>query len=101
MLCKPGLKRRFMWQFDCNGYNAKQLFSIFKLQLNKKGWGFHDDETILSIFENNMDAFPAFGGDTERAAFFSELEHSRDFIENETGMQINVLKPETYRKRYN
>lgn len=95
---QPGLKRRFMWQFDCVGYNAKQLFSIFKLQLNKKGWGFKDDATILSIFEKNMDAFPAFGGDTERAAFFSELEHSRDFIANEADIQINVLKPEHIEK---
>ena len=90
---QPGLKRRFMWQFDCNGYDAQQLFEIFKMQLRKKGWGINKDEEILKIFQNNMDAFPAFGGDTERAGFFAELEHSRDFINDEKGLKINVLEP--------
>lgn len=95
---QPGLKRRFMWQFDCNGYTSEQLYQIFRLQLNKKGWDVSNPEEIKKIFKENMDAFPAFGGDTERAAFFSELEHSRNFIANETGMQINILDPCHVRK---
>lgn len=89
---QPGLKRRFMWQFDCDGYNPEQLFRIFKMQLNKKGWDLSDDESVINLFVQNMDAFPAFGGDTERAAFFSELEHSREFINNEDGLKINILE---------
>lgn len=90
---QPGLKRRFMWQFDCQGYTPEQLFRIFKMQLNKKGWGLTDEAETLQIFLNNHDAFPSFGGDTERAGFFSELEHSRDYIRNENGMAINMLTP--------
>lgn len=89
---QPGLKRRFMWQFDCAGYTPSQLFEIFKLQLKKKGWSINDEENVLQLFLCNADAFPAFGGDTERAAFFSELEHSREFIANESGLHINVLE---------
>lgn len=90
---QPGLKRRFMWQFDCSGYNSDQLFEIFKMQLNKKGWGLTDEKATLKIFENNIDAFPAFGGDCERAGFFAELEHSRDYLSNESKMEINKLEP--------
>lgn len=90
---QPGLKRRFMWQFDCDGYTPEQLFEIFKMQLKKKGWGVSDEASALRLFLDNYDAFPAFGGDTERAGFFAELEHSRDFLSNEQGMQINMLEP--------
>lgn len=91
---QPGLRRRFMWQFDCNGYTPDQMFDIFKTQLRKKGWGLVDEDATKLLFKQNPDAFPAYGGDTERLAFFSELEHSRDFIGNETGMAINLLSPD-------
>jgi hypothetical protein len=91
---QPGLRRRFMWQFDCSGYTSEQLFEIFKQQLSKKGWGLTDDQSTKILFQQNPDAFPAFGGDTERLTFFSEMEHSRDFINNEKGMSINQLTPD-------
>jgi len=95
---QPGLRRRFMWQFDCNGYTEDQMFEIFKLQLNKKGWGLTDEEGTKLLFRQNKDAFPAYGGDTERLTFFAELEHSRDFIGNEKGMSINLLAPDHVRR---
>ena len=91
---QPGLKRRFMWQFNCNGYTGQQLFEIFKLQLAKKGWGINKEDEVRVMFMRNADAFQGFGGDTERAAFFAELEHSRDFIANEQELSINMLEPE-------
>jgi len=90
---QPGLFRRFMWQFDCGGYTTDQLFQIFKMQLNKKGWGLSDEKATLQIFLENPDAFPSYGGDTERCTFMSKLEHSRDYISNEKGMGINILEP--------
>ena len=95
---QPGLKRRFMWQFNCNGYNGQQLFEIFKVQLAKKGWGVNKEEEVRQLFIQNADAFQGFGGDTERAAFFAELEHSRDFISNENGLSINMLEPHHIRR---
>lgn len=91
---QPGLKRRFMWQFDCNGYTQPQLFEIFKMQLEKKGWGLTDEISTKNLFLKYGNAFPAFGGDTERLTWFAELEHSRDYINNETGMTINLLTPD-------
>lgn len=70
------------------------MFDIFKMQLQKKGWGLTDDAATKILFSQNKDAFPEFGGNTERLAFFSELEHSREFISNEKGMSINQLTPD-------
>ncbi|CAH6418438.1 ATPase [uncultured virus] len=95
---QPGLRRRFMWQFDCNGYTEDQMFEIFKMQLNKKGWGLTDEAATRTLFHQNKGVFPAFGGDTERLTFFAELEHSRDFIGNEKGMVINLLSPDHIRR---
>lgn len=88
---QPGLKRRFMWQFDCSGYTDEQLFGVFKAQLNKKGWKLSDEHGTKLLFKQNKDAFPSFGGDTERLTYFSELEHSRDFMDDESGLPIDEL----------
>jgi hypothetical protein len=61
--------------------------------LKKKGWSISDESTTLKLFHDNYDAFPALGGDTERAAFYSELSHSKAYIANEKGMEINKLQP--------
>ena len=90
---QPGLKRRFMWQFECKGYNAKELFQIFKMQMNKKGWSLSDEKAIEEIFVKNEDAFPAFGGDVERTGFFSGLEHSSDYIQRSKEMKSTVIEP--------
>ena len=95
---QPGLRRRFMWQFDCNGYDINQMFDIFKLQLNKKGWTLSDEPASRAIFHEFSDAFPAFGGDTERLTFFSELEHSREYINADANIEVNKLTPEHIRR---
>ena len=79
---QPGLKRRFMWHFECPGYTIEQLYQIFKLQLLKKNWKIEDDEKTLELFQNYHYAFPAYGGDTSKLAYFSMLEHSKNFIKN-------------------
>lgn len=88
---QPGLKRRFMYHFDCKGYTPDELYLIFKSQLDKNGWGLIDEPNTLKLFQANPDAFPAFGGDTERAGHFSELAHSREYIKNGKDMELNKL----------
>jgi hypothetical protein len=88
---QPGLKSRFMWQFECTPYNAKELYQIFKLQLKKKGWGLTNEKETEKLFEKYHDVFLGYGRDTERTAVFAEIEHSRDFIADEQGMSLNLL----------
>jgi hypothetical protein len=77
---QPGLVRRFMWQFNCDGYNEEELFDIFKLQVKKDGWEFEDEDGIRQLVSKHYSSFEAYGADIERTFFLSKLEHSRDFM---------------------
>lgn len=77
---QPGLPRRCMWHFECNGYNGTELFEIFESQLGNEGWKFYnsDRNRIRRLIEENYHIFPAYGGDTERLCFFSKLESTNE-----------------------
>lgn len=79
---QPGLSRRCMWHFECDPYSYDELFEIFKRQVDKDGYNImkHDYKKILELFKNNIDAFPNFGGDTERLSFYCQLEYSKDSL---------------------
>jgi len=88
---QPGLKRRFMWQFECDGYDHEELYDIFKLKLDKKKWIIDDEENTKKLFKQHEDAFKNQGGDIERLIFFSCLEHADDYLENQE-IGLNTLK---------
>lgn len=90
---QPGLQRRCMWKFNCSGYNPEELFQIYKYQANKVGWSINDESTCIKYFKENYDAFPAYGGDTERAFFFAKLAYSRDMIAGSPECSKNTLTP--------
>jgi len=90
---QPGLKRRFMYHFQCDGYTPEQLFKIFKSQLAKKGWGVTDDDESIKVFIREKDAFPFSGGDTERLTHYAKVEHSKDYMKQGEGMKLNKLSP--------
>jgi DNA polymerase III delta prime subunit len=90
---QPGLKRRFMWTFHCNGYNGKELFQIFELQLSKQGYSINesDKSNIEKLFEEKIDCFPNFGGDTERLTNYSKTNHCFKLFQNQDKIKCNVL----------
>ena len=46
---------------------------------------------IVELFKRNFDAFPNFGGDTERLKFFCQIEEGKDhFLDNDK--QVGLLK---------
>lgn len=90
---QPGLKRRFMYHFHCDGYTPEQLFKIFKTQLAKKGWGVTDDVEAIKVFIREKDAFPFSGGDTERLTHYAKVEHSKEYMKKGEGMKLNKLSP--------
>ncbi|GAG02572.1 unnamed protein product, partial [marine sediment metagenome] len=75
---QPGLPRRCMWHFQCDGYNGNQLGDIFLLQLKKKDWRVNDVVGIKKMIIDNSSLFPSHGGDTERLIFYSQLAASRN-----------------------
>jgi len=63
---QPGLKRRFQWAFEINGYSPEGLSKIFISQLHKEGWKIDPKINLPDFFKSKMSEFEAFGGDTER-----------------------------------
>lgn len=90
---QPGLTRRFMWQFECEGYTAHELFAIFITQAGKQGWKINKAEEVSALFLEQQDAFVSYAGDTERVAYFAGLEHDRDYVRDPTAFHISTLDP--------
>ena len=95
---QPGLERRMLWKFDCEGYTGPELFQILELQLTTKYWSFVDKEAVRQLVIDNVAAFPAFGGDTERLSFFAQLEHSRDSLAHENSVVKDKLSTDQVRR---
>ena len=79
---QPGLPRRCMWHFSCDGYNGEQLADIFYRQVYQDGWAIKKDDylSIRRLIKENSDMFGSYGGDTERLLFYSQLEVSRSNV---------------------
>lgn len=82
---QPGFARRFMWHFECPGYTGEELFQIFQLKLKKDNLYLEDEDQVENIIMLNSDAFPHFGGDIERLAYYSKMEQSNDLLSNPSG----------------
>ena len=95
---QPGLRRRFMWQFESEGYTGDELFKIFKIKLANKGWSLTTEDNVRHLFNKYRDIFVNQGGDVERLVFFCSLEHSKDFINDEHGVLINNLNIDHIKK---
>ena len=79
---QPGLPRRCMWHFQCDGYDGDQLGDIFLLQLGKKGWSIDNPSKAKELIGSHKDLFPSYGGDTERLIFYSQLSSSETRYRN-------------------
>lgn len=80
---QPGLKRRFMWHWNCPGYNADELSEIFKTQLKLDGWSIIQFKRIKELFNENIQHFPAYGGDTERLTNYAQIAYSKEAMKND------------------
>ena len=76
---QPGLKRRCMWQFECEEYSGEELAEIFFIQAKDDGWNITDSDKIKikRLIMRNESVFTSFGGDTQRLLYLSSLEESR------------------------
>jgi hypothetical protein len=95
---QPGLKRRFMYHFTCEGYTPEQLFKIFKLQLRKKGWGVTNEEEMLKMFISEKSAFPYSGGDTEKLTHYVKGEYDKEYMTNGEKMRMGIISPHHVKK---
>ncbi len=83
-----GLKRRFTFRYDIEGYNANELRQIFELKLKSDKWKLdfienNDEEKVKeyeTFFKKNKDNFPNYGGDIETLFLKCKIAHSRRVI---------------------
>lgn len=75
---QPGLKSRCTWFFEVLSYTPIGLSQIFTQQLSLYGWNVDVKIRILDFFKENFKAFPAFGRDTSRFAFYCKLTFSNE-----------------------
>lgn len=89
---QPGLPSRFMWQFECDGYNAKELYHIFLVMVKKDGWSFNPKQkkALYDLFSKNKTIFKAYGRDIQRLLFFSQLEYSKNKISNDDIKELEL-----------
>jgi len=76
----PGLKRRFPFKYNINGYTGEELFQILECKINKDGWTVSDNdlEKIKKYIVNNSDKFPNYGGDIETLLMYAKIKNSRN-----------------------
>ena len=79
---QPGLKRRFTWTFDIDGYDDEELSQIFKQQMERVEWKFDKNIKLKEFFNKNKDLFKHYGGDTEKLCFYVKLAYANEKFEN-------------------
>lgn len=74
-----GLNRRFTFRYEITPYNHEELFRIFELKVRKNEWQYDIkmQHQLLKLFEENIKAFPNYGGDIETLFFKCQIIHSR------------------------
>lgn len=86
-----GLNRRFTFRYEIIPYGYEELFKIFEGKVNADEWKLYYNEgqedfkaeerlKVLKLFEENIKAFPNYGGDIETLLFKCKITHSRRCI---------------------
>lgn len=89
---QPGLPRRFMWHFECNGYDEKELYNILLHHISNEGWNIYDEDkdSIRKLLEDEYDAFKNYAGDIEKLIFYSKLDYTEHKGTNKTLEYYNI-----------
>ena len=84
-----GLKRRFPFVYDIEGYNSDELVSIFKMKMNKDDWTVGDKtlEGVKARF--NKETFSFFAGDVETLVFKTKIAYAQNNFYN-TSREIDT-----------
>lgn len=75
-----GLKRRFPFRFQIDGYDEKELTDIFYSKIKKMRWKLHTElskEYLNNFFKQEKDKFKNFGGDIETVLMNCKMIHAK------------------------
>jgi SpoVK/Ycf46/Vps4 family AAA+-type ATPase len=77
----PGLKRRFTFSYNIEGYSEKELLLILLMKIKKIQWRISEEcekqLTKRNFFEGKMESFPHYAGDVETLLLNIKISHSR------------------------
>ena len=93
----PGLRRRFAFDIEIDGYAPNELKDIFMLKVNESGWTTEfkindndsqnqiikkhkTEQNFANFFEQNINYFPHYGGDIETYFLNCKICHSKRVI---------------------
>jgi len=93
---QPGLISRFMWHFECPGYNAEELFDIFLIMSEKDGWVVKNHSDIRDLFFNEYNRFNSNARDVQKLLFFSQLEHAKSKLNGRKTEERELNKEHIY-----
>lgn len=60
-----GLERRFPWKYKIEPYVPKEIYKIYKNQVHQEKWHLAHNALDSKFFEEHIELFTNFGGDTE------------------------------------
>jgi len=77
-----GLRRRFTFSYDIEGYTPSELYEIFCLKVKNDCWELnlngHEVARLKYLFRDKYSYFPSFGGDMETLFLQCKICHSRN-----------------------
>jgi len=84
-----GLSSRFIWRFNMDDYNAKEMMEIFKKKVIENEWAFLDETEIKERwFHDRKVDFKNFGRDMELLFTYVKIKHGRRIF----GMSVEAKK---------
>ena len=70
-----GLPSRFVWRFNVDAYNGKELYQIFARMIKLNDWKM-DDSITEKWFQDKKDSFVFNGRSIEQILLMSKISHS-------------------------
>jgi len=87
-----GLESRFIWKFNMDKYDAKELQQIFKKKVLESGWKLDCDTTILNKwFETNYKVFVNYGRDMEQLLTYIKISHGKRIYGKDIGLRKKII----------
>lgn len=79
-----GLKRRFPFIYEIEGYTTNELMQIFQQKMCQNGWSITPETIKQCETQFNSTIFRYYGGDIESFVFQTKLLHARTNFSNQT-----------------
>lgn len=87
----PGLKRRFPFCYQIQGYSPKELTEIFVTKIKQDSWKLSVSNNDLETFINtNKEKFSNYGGDIESLILNTKISHGRRTFGKDPTLKKNI-----------